>query len=120
MPSSDTQFKKGQSGNPSGRKPMTRNIPGILRKIGQEEPPDQILTKMKKMFPRVRNMTFLEAVQRYVYIFALKGDSWAVQYIADRTEGKPVQKIEVDTETRIPFTGENAEEFLLNELKRDK
>ena len=35
-----------------------------------------------------QQITKLEAVLRAVYGYALKGQSWAVQFIAERTEGK--------------------------------
>ena len=113
-----TQFKKGTSGNPKGRPPKTKYIPDILTKIGKETPPESILGKMTKMFPDAKDMDFMEAVQRYVYVFALKGHSWAVQYIADRTEGKPVQPIDLNVEDeRKPFDGDNAEEFVNDYIK---
>ena len=105
------RIKKGFSGNPKGRTAKIRHIPDILSKIGQETPPDKILSKISAMFPDADEMTFLEAVMRYVYIFALQGQSWAVQYIADRTEGKPKQSVEVTTKKKR-FDGENPEQYL--------
>ena len=74
-------FKPGQSGNPKGRPPKERCIPDILLKIGKE----QANSEMDK----------LEAVLRSVYKYALQGKSWAVEFIATRTEGKPKDTLEL-------------------------
>ena len=67
------QVSKGH-GRPKG----SRSIPDLLHKIGSEiNDQDQIDN--------------LEAVLRHVYVNALQGKSWAVEFIANRTEGKPHQ-----------------------------
>ena len=83
-------FVKGQSGNPKGRPPKQRCIPDILRKIGAET----INTKDGTM-PK------MEALMRMVFKSAVEGNSWAVNFIADRTEGKPVQKLIEHVETKV-------------------
>ncbi len=96
MPSADKQqgnskkvvgrpFKKGQSGNLKGRPPKVRTIPDILRKIGEE---DGLKDGSK---------TKLDVVMSRVYGYALDGKSWAVQFIADRTEGKAVETVRNQT-----------------------
>jgi len=75
-------FKKGQSGNPKGRPPKVKCIPDILRKIGEEE-------GLKD-----GSKTKLDVVMYKVFQFALEGKPWAVQFIADRTEGKALDRIE--------------------------
>ena len=93
MPSADKQqgnnkkvvgkpFKKGQSGNPKGRPPKVRTIPDILRKIGEE---DGLKDGSK---------TKLDVVMNRVFGFALEGKPWAVQFIADRTEGKALERVQ--------------------------
>ena len=72
----------GQSGNPNGRQPKVRSIPDILHKIGDEE--GTVSGKYTK----------LDVVLRKVFDFALEGKSWAVQFIAYRTEGKPREFVE--------------------------
>ena len=74
-------FKKGQSGNPKGRPPKVKCIPDILRKIGEEEGTQDGKTK-------------LDVIMYKVYQYALEGKPWAVQFIADRTEGKALDRIE--------------------------
>ena len=78
------QFKPGVSGNPNGRPPKVRCIPDILLTVGEEE----IDTKDGKI-------SKLEAVLRMVYKKAFEGQNWAVQFIADRTEGKAKEIREV-------------------------
>ena len=78
---------KGQfvSGNTSskgkGRPKGVQSIPDILRKIGEE---DGTLDGKSK----------LDVIMYKVYQFALEGKPWAVQFIADRTEGKALERIE--------------------------
>tara|TARA_B100000965_G_C19596038_1_gene760310 strand:+ start:1045 stop:1335 length:291 start_codon:yes stop_codon:yes gene_type:complete len=74
------KFKKGKSGNPNGRPKGTTTINGILKKIGSEQLPETEIDK-------------LEFIMRKVFEFAVKGESWAVHFIADRLEGKPKQTI---------------------------
>ena len=67
-----------------GRPKNTKSIPNLLRKIGNEK------TKSGK--------TKLELVLMKVYHEAANGKSWAINFIADRTEGKPKETIEqIDT-----------------------
>ena len=80
----DGTFKNGESGNPVGRPKNKISIPDLLRKIGNEK------TKSGK--------TKLELVLMKVYHEAANGKSWAINFIADRTEGKPKETIEqIDT-----------------------
>ena len=43
-------------------------------------------------------------VLRQVFRYALEGKSWAVEFIANRTEGKPHQSIGIKDETDEPIT----------------
>jgi len=81
----------GQSGNPAGRPTKPKCIPEILRRIGEEE---------SQVDP---SMTKLEALLRRVYEFAARGEAWAVEFIADRTEGRPVQGFNVSTNDGQPL-----------------
>ena len=75
------QFKPGVSGNPSGRPKGVQSIPDILRKIGDEE-------------GTIDGKSKLDVIMYKVFQFALEGKPWAVQFIADRTEGKALDRIE--------------------------
>ena len=86
------QFKKGQSGNPNGRPKGSRSIPDMLLKIGSEQ--------------GTKNGQYskLEVVLRRVFEYALEGKSWAVEFIADRTEGKVRQELQVGMMPEVIFT----------------
>jgi len=75
------QFKSGVSGNPSGRPKGVQSIPDILRKIGEEEGTQDGKSK-------------LDVIMYKVFQFALEGKPWAVQFIADRTEGKALERVQ--------------------------
>jgi len=64
------QWKKGQSGNPNGRKPKGETLTDALR---QSIDPTDIATKLKEL--------------------ADDGDLGALKYIYDRIDGKPVETI---------------------------
>ena len=74
-------FKKGQSGNPNGRPKGVQSIPDILRKIGDEE-------------GTIDGKSKLDVIMYKVFQFALEGKPWAVQFIADRTEGKALERVQ--------------------------
>ena len=74
-------FKPGVSGNPNGRPKGIQSIPDILRKIGEED-------------GTVDGKSKLDVIMYKVFQFALEGKPWAVQFIADRTEGKALDRIE--------------------------
>lgn len=77
------QFVKGNTASVGkGRPQGSRSIPDILRKIAEEEGTNDGTTK-------------LEVVLRQVFKYALEGKSWAVEFIANRTEGKPHQTVGV-------------------------
>ena len=81
-PNLDALVKKGQCG-------PVQSIPDILKKISDEEGTMDGLSK-------------LEVVMRKVFQYAVEGKPWAVQFIADRTEGKALERI--DQTTRLePF-----------------
>jgi len=74
-------FKPGVSGNPNGRPKGIQSIPDILRKIGEED-------------GTVDGKSKLDVIMYMVFSFALEGKPWAVQFIADRTEGRSLERIE--------------------------
>ena len=44
-----------------------------------------------------KGLNKLEVVMRKVFQFAVEGRPWAVQFIADRTEGKALERIDQTT-----------------------
>jgi len=87
----DGTFAPGNSGS-AGRPRKIRRIDHLLEKIGLEEVKASGLT-----------MTKLEAVLRAVYQYALKGNSWAVQFIAERTEGRVPQQQTIEHVSHEPI-----------------
>ena len=76
------QFVAGNTASVgNGRPKGVQSIPDILREIGKE---DGTVTGLNK----------LEVVMRKVFQFAVEGRPWAVQFIADRTEGKALERID--------------------------
>jgi len=84
------QWKPGQSGNPKGRPKKPYCFADILSAILKEVSEG--------------NVTKLEALLREVYNHALKGESWAVNFIADRLEGKPKAALEIQVDEPKPIT----------------
>ena len=85
--------KKGEVRNPNGRPKKDLAIADILNSIGDEEITNQTTGEV---------ITKRRAVLHTIYSAALKGDLNAAKFIADRTEGKPIetvrtQEIEKDT-----------------------
>lgn len=100
-------FKPGQSGNPKGRPPKVKCIPDILGKILKEPLPKHLRDKIKSYYPEMdRDPTFLDGIMRVVVGKAIKGDSWAIQFIADRTEGKVKDVIEMNGGQRLELVEE--------------
>lgn len=89
-------FKKGHPGGP-GRPKKELSIPTILREIGDEPiSPDDKKTKLRAVLERV-------------FVEAMSGEAWATNFIADRTEGKPVQQIISENENKITVEYEIAD-----------
>jgi hypothetical protein len=102
------RWKKGRSGNPRGRPPKARCIASILDRLGAERLPKDLLGELGKPAPRV-TPTMLEAVLRKVYIAALAGEGWAVEFIAERTEGKVKDTLKLEGGQRLQIVEELVE-----------
>ena len=83
-------FKKGVSGNPSGRPPKEFALNEHIRSMA-----NQPMGKTKK--------TILEAVVSKVYEEALDGNMTAINFLADRVLGKASQSIAVRDATDEPI-----------------
>ena len=82
------QFVAGNTASiGKGRPKGVQSIPDILRKIGDEEG------------TKSGDLTKLQYVMRKVFDFAVEGKPWAVQFIADRTEGKAKEFRETTVKT---------------------
>mgnify|MGYP003133003253 CR=1 FL=1 len=99
--------KGGFSDNPkninrNGRPKGVNSIPDLLRRIGEESVPDDLAEALNEKFDAdLSELTMQEAVLRSTFAYAVSGKAWAVQFIADRMEGKPVMKMQVESHEPI-------------------
>lgn len=84
-PPEEHQFKPGESGNPEGRKPGTKNMSTILREMLELE---TVVDGVK--------MSYKDSIVRKLIKKADKSDLRAIQEIFDRTEGKAKQEMKLD------------------------
>ena len=84
------QFKKGQSGNPSGYWGGLhgKTFAQMCRQVGESEDPK---TKKKK----------LRLVVERLYKAAIEGEPWAVAQVADRLDGKPASESNVNVNRMV-------------------
>lgn len=83
-------FKPGQSGNPADKKPGTKHFSTIFMDILKEE----IDHDGKKVaVDKIMSMAMTKK--------AMKGDVQAFNAVADRVDGKPQQKTEMDVELTL-------------------
>jgi len=78
-------FKPGQSGNPAGRKVGSKNDATVWREA----------------YASAVSADDIAEVSRVLAEAAKKGAPWAVQYLMDRSMGRPVQGLEVSGELTI-------------------
>jgi len=76
------RFVPGHSGNPGGKPKGKPQIPDMLRRISKER------VKLQG-----RYVTKLEALLRTAFMQAIKGDAKAREFIADRMEGKAIDRV---------------------------
>jgi len=79
-------------------------ISSILKDIGAlslaSNPlvPDGIKDKLSGMLPSDQTATMLHAMCASTYMRAIVAEPWAVNFVADRLEGKPKMSLAIDTE----------------------
>lgn len=78
-----SRFQPGASGNPNGRPKLTALSEALRAELAAE-------------MPGADEQTYAEAIARALIAAALNGDVAAAREIADRTEGKPKQSLDVD------------------------
>lgn len=91
MTTNNTTWKKGQSGNPKGRKPKSRAVSEEIRRLLQQRAPS---TKRSN----------LEVIVSKLMALAREGDKEAIKYICDRLEGKPAQAVLLTGDDARPVT----------------
>lgn len=98
-------WKQGQSGNPNGR-PKDKQFADMLRLAVNED--DAITGKRK-----------LRAIADKLVDEALKGESWAIQQVADRLDGKPAQEATLTVDDKREHTDWTRAELVavLNDAK---
>lgn len=83
-----TQFKKGQSGNPSGRKKGSKNLTTILRAMLEEEIDYKDPFTKKKVKGKIKNVLNLRLIHNAI----ARGNDRSIEHIYDRIEGKPLEQ----------------------------
>ena len=79
MPRSDTQFRKGQSGNPGGR-PKTKPFrDALLVRIRESKDPEVLSSVADALLEKARS-----------------GDTQSIAILADRLEGKPSATLDMN------------------------
>ena len=91
--------KKGEIRNPYGRPKKNLHIPDILNKLGENKIPPNLLDRFKNTPEVLNSPNRLQALMELVYNMALKGNEWAIEFIAERTEGKA--KVTLDVESNV-------------------
>jgi hypothetical protein len=81
------RFKKGKTGNPSGRPKLTKLTEALREQLAET-------------LPDASERTVAEAIARALIREAISGNVQAAREIADRTEGKPKQSIDVDLQVK--------------------
>jgi DNA-directed RNA polymerase specialized sigma54-like protein len=77
------RFKTGETGNPSGRPKLTRLTEALREQLAEA-------------MPNAPERTIAEVIARALIREGLGGNVQAIREIADRTEGKPKQSIDLD------------------------
>lgn len=88
----------GQSGNPAGRPKGVQTFANILNKIGLQDAPPEMESKLRAIFPEAQRLTMKHVVCYRAYLDAVKGDSRAMDFLADRMEGKVAMRITGDSD----------------------
>jgi hypothetical protein len=76
-------WKKGESGNPAGRKPLRDCLTSLLRRDGEVVPDGGTKTRAELLSERVWEL-------------ALKGERWAAELAYDRVDGRPAQRMNLN------------------------
>ena len=82
-PNKETQFKPGQSGNPAGKKPGTKSITTLLKKILHVELDTTDPVTKEKCKKSISEIIGLRLASQ-----AMSGNIKAIKIILDRVEGR--------------------------------
>ena len=79
--------KPAQSGNPAGRKPGSKNVSTIVRKLLEQEAMDEILSSSSLAdLAKGQPTSYAQAMVLAMIKKALEGDVKAVRWLADRQD----------------------------------
>lgn len=96
QPSNSRPFTPGDTRiNRHGRPPKVKCIADILRRIGREKLSPEVRAALYAGDTLPTSATFIEAVCRQTMLAALQGQAWAVEFIAERTEGRVTQTVDL-------------------------
>jgi hypothetical protein len=84
------KFPPGTSGNPNGRPKLTRLTEALREQLSE-------------ISPDADEQTVAEQIAETLIKLALSGDVQAIREIADRTEGKPKQAIDLDLDLQLDW-----------------
>jgi hypothetical protein len=84
------KFPSGTSGNPSGRPRLTKLTEAIREQLAE-------------VMPGASEQSIAEGIAETLIKLALSGDVQAIREIADRTEGKPKQAIDLDLDLQLDW-----------------
>jgi hypothetical protein len=102
---SSSLWKPGNSARSKGRPIHEKTIPTALRALGSEPMPEELLDRdVRKMYPNTK-FTIWQAALAMQHLKATRGYQDAVEFIANRTEGKEALPITVEDIT-VDIEGE--------------
>jgi hypothetical protein len=95
------RWQPGQSGNPNGRPKGTLSLADSLRRYGVTETPNEMAAKMALVFPAIKNhkTTIVDVIAMRALVAAAEGESWAVNFVAERLDGKVTLPVLVENKT---------------------
>lgn len=99
-------YRKGESGNPNGRPKGSWNVSTVLAEMLRQIAPKVVMDAsfIKEIARTRKRATIAEAAAaRIVYQGIVKGDSWALKELLDRTEGKAKQVVDIRTNEGIDY-----------------
>jgi len=108
-------FKKGQSGNPTGRPKNNKTFTDLIRRVNATLPitadlKEEFESKYGISLPEDATMQYLSVVR--VHEMAVSGDMKAIDFLADRLDGKPIPITPGDEEQKPDVTKENLAKYL--------
>ena len=87
-------WEKGESGNPSGRPKKEYSVTALIRAKGEAIDPETGQTRAEKL-------------AALLWEIAEGKDKQAIQYLIDRLDGKPKERVEQEGETVVRIVFDN-------------